>query len=419
MSETTRATHQAPTLWQRFVAAAIRILDGNVVGPIARLIRDRRDAAHAGHDHLVVTPIAAAELATVFYPSDNGGVYQRRCKCVIAGAWPKESTVETQQPGIPLHFGIAVIDNAIICGEGVVWKKTANGPRVVEESLATATSARAILPLTRSDDKILRVDPDVRVRKLPSGQPYALLRQPWDNNYGHWIIESLPKVAILAEHYDVTKLKYVITRHSLLPPASRMRKVCADSLAVYGIRPDQIVEVGREALEVDELLYCLPLTTHPWTKAARTIRILEDLRDKFANGQKGPRRVYSSRSTAGRRRLLNEPDILRVLEDFDVTIVDPGVMSFADQVRAFADAELVIGNFGANITNTVFAPRGVTLFAVTSHLMGENFFWDLANLKDGKYFSLHGQGVTADLNTDFVIDPDEFRAFLKDEVLRG
>jgi len=419
LSDATRDKYQEPTQWQRFLAAAIRFIDRWIIGPIVRPIRDRLAAQPISKNSIVISPSPATALASLFHPSENGGAYQRHCPTLISGAteWRDELARRAELPVTPLPFGTAEIENAIVCGEGVIWKKTPGGIFAVEESLATAISARSILPLMRTQDKVLHVDPNVAPRKLSSEYSYALLRQPWDNNYGHWIIDCLPKIAILAEHYDVTKLKFIVTRHSILPPARRMRQVCIDSLAVYGIRPDQIVWLGREAVEVERLLYALPLTVHPWVKAPRIVQILEEIGDKVAKGHRGPRRLYSSRASAGRRRLLNESDILRVVRDFDVAIVDPGVMSFADQVRAFAHAELVIGNFGANLTNAVFSPRGVTMFVVASRLMGDNFFWDLTNLKSGKYFCLHGAPTSPDGNSDFVIDPDEFRTFLEKQVL--
>jgi hypothetical protein len=57
------------------------------------------------------------------------------------------------------------------------------------------------------------------------------------------------------------------------------------------------------------------------------------------------------------------------------------------------------------------------MFVLASQVMGDNFFWDLTNLKEGKYFGLHGAATSADPNSDFVIDPDEFRAFLRERVL--
>lgn len=79
-------------------------------------------------------------------------------------------------------------------------------------------------------------------------------------------------------------------------------------------------------------------------------------------------------ASARPRRLRNEAEILRVLKDFEVTVIYPERHSFLEQVRLFADAELVVGNNGANLAQAVFAPRGVTVFAIASEAMHDDFF---------------------------------------------
>jgi hypothetical protein len=371
-----------------------------------------------------VTPIPVAELSASFWRSDNGGAYERLGETSIIGSAAARQPVDSAPKRVePLPFGVAEIDNAIVCGEGIIWKKTADGLFAVFETLIGASTPRSILPLRRSLDGTLDVDENVSRRSLPTRYTYAFLRQVSDNNYGHWIIEGLPKVAILADHFDIKSLKFIVTRHMVTRQSGPMRMIYRDSLAALGIESHQIVPMGREAVEVARLLYPLPLTAHPWVKAPRIIEVLERLRDTVAVGRRGPRRIYSSRAFARKRRLLNEADILRVLKDFDVTPVHSERNSFVEQVRLFSAAELVIGNYGANLTNAVFSPRGVAIFAIAPEAMGNDFFWDLANLKSGKYFSLHGKEAHPNPNadSDFYIDPGKFRCMLEDacRTIRG
>jgi hypothetical protein len=386
------------------------------------LLRFAKIAPQRGSENLIkVAPVPVAELQSSFRPSDNGGSYQRSSETLILGSAADRDQIG-KAAGLmvePPPFGVAEIDHAIIGGEGIIWKKTSRGVFAVSETLIGAVTKRSILPLQRSADNDLYVDANICRRKLPPRYTYAFVRQVQDNNYGHWLVEGLPKIDVLAEHFDLKSLKFIVTRHFRTRQSGPMRKIYFESLAASGVAPEQIVEVTREAIEVERLLYPLPLTVHPWVKAPRAIRFLEKLRDKIAAGSQGPRRIYVSRAHAPKRHLLNEAEILRVLKDFDVTIVHPERHGFADQVRLFASAELVIGNYGANLTNAVFAPRGVTIFAVTTEFMNDDFFWDLANLKSGRYFSLHGKAADPNptASSDFVIDPGEFRVLLEKQVL--
>jgi capsular polysaccharide biosynthesis protein len=383
----------------------------------AGLFRFAKIAAGGKNGLDKVTPRPVAELWSSFRPSDNGGSYRRLQETRIVGSpWNCEQIAAANSVVEPPPFGVAEIDNAIVCGEGIICRKTSDGIFAVSETLINATTARSILPLRKDQDKSLYVDASFCRRKLPPDTAYAFLRQVSDNNYGHWLVEGLPKVAILAEHFDISSLKFIVTRHLPTRQSAAMRKVYLDSLAAFGIEPKQIVPMAREAVQIERLLYPLPLAVHPWVKAPRVIQILEDLRDKIGAGRRGPKRIYASRAFARKRRLRNETEILRILKDFDVAVVYPERHSFVDQVRLFADAELLVGNNGANLANAVFAPRGVRIFAVASEAMRDDFFWDLAELKSGGYFSLHGKATdpNPDMNSDFRIDPVAFRSMLEE-----
>ncbi len=404
-------SEKAPSIvakaWQRLFRFFARILPFKIAVPSGRHSRLSK-----------VTPAPAAELCSAFFQSDNGGSYRRSAATRIVGPTPSRAAVDAAADTIvePPAFGIAQIDDAIVCGEGIICKKTTDGFFAVSETLVNAVTERSILPLRRSRDNALFVDENVRRRSLPGGYTYAFLRQVSDNNYGHWLIEGLPKVAILAEHFDIRSLKFIVTRHVATRQSAPMRKIYLDSLAAFGVESHQIVPMAREAVEVERLVYPLPLSVHPWVKAPRSIEILESLRDGIAIRRRGPKRIYVSRALARKRHLRNEAEILPILRDFDVSVIYPERHSFFNQVRLFADAELVIGNCGANLANAVFAPRGVKIFALASEAMRDDFFWDLADLKSGSYFSLHGKATdpNPDMDSDFNIDPDGFRCMLED-----
>lgn len=233
-----------------------------------------------------------AELRSAFWQSSNGGPYQRLSETRIVGTAPNRDALDAAAGTIvePPAFGIAQIDDAIVCGEGIICKKTQDGIFAVSETLLNAVTERSILPLRRGRDNALVVEENVHRRSLPKGDTYAFLRQVSDNNYGHWLIEGLPKVAILAEHVDIRSLKFIVTRHMATRQSAPMRRIYLDSLAAFGIESHQIVPMGREAVEVERLLYPLPLTVHPWVKAPRTIEILENLRARIAVGPRGPKK---------------------------------------------------------------------------------------------------------------------------------
>lgn len=366
-----------------------------------------------------VRVISAKELSSSFKSSNNGGSYDRLSDTFIENSiFVNEIIKNAKKTSIePCQFGVAKIDNAVVSGEGIVWKKIRNEIYVVSETLISSSFSRnSIFPLMYRNDVLCVILSKIR-EILPRQHMYAFLRQTYDGNYGHWIIDVLPKVAILAEHFDLRDLRFIISRLS-----GPMQKVYVDSLKAFGIESHQIVFVTRMPIQVETLLYPLPISMHPWVKSPRIVKILEDLRDEILvkyYDYRSPERIYISRKMASKRHLLNECDLFPILEKYQIDIVYPEKLSFIEQVVLFSKAKIVIGNCGANLANVVFSPQGVTLFSITSEVMIDDFFWDLINLKSGKYFSLHGRAdcLNPDMNSNFLIDCDEFRSLLEEKVL--
>jgi capsular polysaccharide biosynthesis protein len=156
-------------------------------------------------------------------------------------------------------------------------------------------------------------------------------------------------------------------------------------------------------------------------KSPNAIAVLESLTDRIGAARDGPKRLYVTRNAGNTRRLTNEDAVVDVLRPLGFVVVDPGRLSFAEQIQLFAGAERIVGNCGGGLTNLVFAPRGVRVFALTSPFMPDDFYWDLTELKQGRFFSLHGASldVARGPKSDFSIDLAAFKemldAFLSDD----
>jgi capsular polysaccharide biosynthesis protein len=84
------------------------------------------------------------------------------------------------------------------------------------------------------------------------------------------------------------------------------------------------------------------------------------------------RRIFLSRQSITResngtyRALLNEAELVEALSARGYEIVEPETLSFADQIRLFSEAELVIGLGGAALFNVVFSPPGARIVTIES-----------------------------------------------------
>ena len=94
---------------------------------------------------------------------------------------------------------------------------------------------------------------------------------------------------------------------------------------------------------------------------------IAELRGRFGLDDKrtGTARLYLTRPNAGRRRLLNDTEIATRLAKRGFVAIDPGALSFQQQVAAFADAAVIVGPHGAALTNGAFMPPGGALVELT------------------------------------------------------
>jgi capsular polysaccharide biosynthesis protein len=92
----------------------------------------------------------------------------------------------------------------------------------------------------------------------------------------------------------------------------------------------------------------------------------------------------------------NEADVLALLEPLGFTCVDPGSLSVADQIRTFAEADVIVAAHGAALANLVFCSPGsavVELFPAMSFVAD---YWKMASGVTGlEYRYLSGSGKPA------------------------
>lgn len=131
----------------------------------------------------------------------------------------------------------------------------------------------------------------------------------------------------------------------------------------------------------------------------------------------GAKRIFVTRGEARRRRLLNEPQIIALLQKFDFEIVNPGTLDFLDQVRAFSNAEVIIGCHGAALTNLLFAPRGGCLIELRPP-PAQPFYEELAKCKAIKFIGIDGMpvGKTGEHHRNFMVSESQINDTLQEVI---
>lgn len=185
---------------------------------------------------------------------------------------------------------------------------------------------------------------------------------PWTDNYYHWHLDYLVRLAPLSAYTEATGLRPPL----LLPP--KTSGWMQEALSLVGYDGDWCVWDGRRT-NIDRLVVpMLPretegsapnLTNHYYSLNPDAVRWLGHRMRSNATGAKSHApdsgRLYVSRQGADSRRLVNLDAIAPVLDEYGFKRFRPEDHSVAEQVRTFADADVVLGIHGAGLTNLLFA----------------------------------------------------------------
>lgn len=124
----------------------------------------------------------------------------------------------------------------------------------------------------------------------------------------------------------------------------------------------------------------------------------------------GGRRIYVSRADTRKRRLVNEAEIQALFEARGFEVVAPGTLGFENQVRLFAEAEMVAGVHGAGLTNILFSAPGTKVLEIFPAPKIKNTYFLLARSAGQPYDFAIGSGFGR--HESFSVAADEVAAAL-------
>jgi capsular polysaccharide biosynthesis protein len=205
---------------------------------------------------------------------------------------------------------------------------------------------------------------------------HMVLLNPWCQAYFHWMLDTLPRLALLPveEHPNVP----------LIVPA-RLSRFQSESLALAGIDRSRLVPFDHTHMVVEELWFpsLAGRTGNPrtWT--------LEWLRSTLTPADPGfsSRRLYVSRADARLRSVSNESEVVAVLAERGFEVFIPGDMSLAEQLRLFSEASAIVGPHGAGLMNA-FAARDAVVIELFEPRYVNGCYYALADALGHAYWYL-------------------------------
>jgi capsular polysaccharide biosynthesis protein len=236
-------------------------------------------------------------------------------------------------------------------------------------------------------------------RAAYTAENVAVLSFIWDSNYYHWLGEVLARIHLL-DKSGIEIDKYLI--HGKGSAAFQ-----AETLSLLGIPKHKIIRSGRgmhlqakrlivPSLEPFSLLPFIPHSLAKW--AIQFLRA--ELMGRVGPARvKGCERIYVSRGDARHRTVTNEARVVELLTARGFKTVMTGQMSVADQIRAFASAEIVVAPHGAGLANLMFCHPGARVLEMFAPNYVNPLYWYLSNHVGLDYAYLIGQGQRAPISS--------------------
>nr|WP_298797997.1 glycosyltransferase family 61 protein [uncultured Acetobacter sp.] len=226
-----------------------------------------------------------------------------------------------------------------------------------------------------------------------------LLRKRGEQNYGHWMVELLPKLWLAEEHLPLCSL--VVPRLS-----GNFARVLRDSVALSTSFVPLFLEMEPQDVGFfKELVVVDGLTNHGVYMSPLVFSRTDEVVGRVPGTQ--VRRLYIMRKNRS-RTVQNEDAVMDFLQTQGFVCLDPAELTLLEQIKLFKNAECVVGVMGAAMTNIMFCGKGTRIINLAPGNMPDTFFYFIAGLRGLNYYEIRGEqeGATEDWDSPFHIDPD-------------
>lgn len=196
-----------------------------------------------------------------------------------------------------------------------------------------------------------------RNRRL-SGDIFSLLCL-WGSEYYHWLHDVLPRLE-MALPFLPSGTRFLIQENP--------RPYQLDCLQAYGITSDMLIpQPVTIDSEVERLWFATPAGHTGLGSTTALNKVAERLKSFFCtdSATNAPKSIYVSRRKATCRRIINEDELELLLQTYGFTVINSEDLKFAEQVKTFSQAQIILGPHGAGLVNLIFAPENSTICEIT------------------------------------------------------
>ena len=274
-------------------------------------------------------------------------------------------------PSYRTLIGEHAIPKPFVCELPDVWLhgplatvSTSGGQQVLEEAgKESALYSRAIGDLANHIKSISAKNSSGRQKRGQEhgieGPVMHMIPRYWgaesgsSPNYGHWLLEDLPRLRGVEFYERHTGEQVKLLVRDDMPVWMR------DHLRLLGFDSSSWVNYSPENVKVNTLVVpkMSRINSHGTEYApADRAWVADRLKTAADVGTTtSTKRIFVSRQAQGRRKILNFDEVKGVLDDHGIVSVEPETLSVQEQIQLFSGVELIVGVFGAGLTNMIFA----------------------------------------------------------------
>ena len=208
--------------------------------------------------------------------------------------------------------------------------------------------------------------------------PVLLCKKRGIGNYGHWMMEMLPKAHLVHDRLPELGLRFLVAH-----APEHLSNSMAFSLSMLGIDLARTIVADDTPRRFADLLLVDGLTEHGGYMSPLVLDTADALALDVASA--GVERLFVTRRSTGVRRIVDEDALTAHAEACGYQVVEPGLLDLPRQIALFKGASRIVGVMGAAMTNIAFAPPGARVVNLTPAGMPDTFFWFIATLRGLDY----------------------------------
>lgn len=214
------------------------------------------------------------------------------------------------------------------------------------------------------------------------------------HNYYHWMVDILPRFALLqASGLDLSQVDWFLV-NSIRQPFQRATLEALGVPLKQVIASDQHSHIQAKQLVVPSFASSLGWL-EPWA--------LEFLRQQFlplversSLPTPYPERIYISRAQTTHRRVLNETEVVEQLAAYGFVSIQLESLSFVDQIALFANARIIVTPHGGGLTNTVFCRAETTIIELVNLHYIRHYYLVISQQLRLQHYLIAGEAFTCD-----------------------